>query len=255
MQDSGSPVRLYPEQASAAARGIKALMPVAGRPFLDWTLELLPEIGIRSVCLVVAPDSEIREHYVQAHPWPNLKIEFEVQRQPKGTADALLAARPFVGNSPVLLLNSDNYYPKAALKALLRFDPPAVLGIDRAGLLAGGQSNITRERIAAFAILETNKHGQLLALHEKPDAETYSRLPEPVLTNVNCWLFTPKIFEACEAIEASVRGELELGDAAMYASRDLGERFLVVTSKQPILDLSHRSDVPNVERLLAAKAG
>ncbi len=43
-------------QQRAADAGLKAMMPIAGRPFLDYLLSALADAGIREVALVVAPD-------------------------------------------------------------------------------------------------------------------------------------------------------------------------------------------------------
>ena len=53
-----SAARLTPDQQRAADAGRKAMMPINGRPFLDYVLSALADAGIRHVALVVAPDHD-----------------------------------------------------------------------------------------------------------------------------------------------------------------------------------------------------
>jgi glucose-1-phosphate thymidylyltransferase len=64
---------------------------------------------------------------------------------------------------------------------------------------------------------------------------------------MNLWSFTPGIFAACRRVRPSVRGELELQDAVMIASRELGEVFRVVKTHAGVLDLSRRADVATID--------
>jgi glucose-1-phosphate thymidylyltransferase len=65
---------------------------------------------------------------------------------------------------------------------------------------------------------------------------------------MNCWRFSPRIFEACRAIQPSVRGELELPDAVQYSIDRLGESYRVLLSDAGVLDLSTRADVARVQQ-------
>ena len=119
------------QEAAAADTGVKALIPI-GRPFLDYVLTGLSQAGYRRVCLVVAPDHEpFRRYYQDEAPPETLSIDFAVQTEPKGTADAVLAAERFADGEPVVMLNSDNYYPPQALRALRDLATPGLALFDR----------------------------------------------------------------------------------------------------------------------------
>jgi glucose-1-phosphate thymidylyltransferase len=66
---------------------------------------------------------------------------------------------------------------------------------------------------------------------------------------MNCWRFSPAIFDAARRIERSARGEFELADAVLYAIAR-GERFQVVPVRAGVLDLSVRGDISSVGRRL-----
>jgi glucose-1-phosphate thymidylyltransferase len=67
---------------------------------------------------------------------------------------------------------------------------------------------------------------------------------------MNCWLFTPLIFDACRKIGPSARGELELPQAVQLAIDTMGMRMRVIRVAEPVLDLSTREDVSQVQSLL-----
>lgn len=235
--------------ASVAATGVKALIPVgtARRPFLDYSLHALAEAGLRRVCLVVGPDHDALRSYYAGLARERLEIGFAVQAEPRGTADAVLAAQLFAGDDPFVVVNSDNYYPPEALQLLQKLDGPGLVGFDRR-MLEGGETNIPAGRASAFAVIDA-PDGELRGIVEKPDAATLASFPEPVLLSLNCWRFSPRIFTACRSVPLSPRGELELPAAALLAVAS-GEPFRVVPSSAPVLDLTSPADVAGVEARL-----
>ena len=249
MRKADPAVHLDPARAAAAEGGIKALIPI-DRPFLDYVLSVVADAGFRRVCLVVGPEHhQVREYYTQLRP-RRLQIEFAIQAQPLGTADAVAAAEAFAAGEEFLAINSDNYYPLSALQALHDASRPALAAFDRQAMLEG--SNIPPERLPKFAVVEADQENRLRRIVEKPDAATLRRLGSPLGVSMNCWRFGPAIFAACRAIAPSPRGELELTDAVQYAI-DHGSSFDVIWCKAPVLDLSSRGDIAPVASRLAGK--
>jgi len=246
MRQADVSAALTSQQQSMAESGNKTLIPFE-RPFLDYSLGALADAGFKRICLVVSPNQDDLVAHCQELETARLKIELAVQHEPRGTADAVLAAEPAIGNeSEFAVLNGDNYYSVEVLKALRALERPGLVAFDRAGLLARGESNLSRERMARFAIVQVDSAGHLTGILEKPDSATYASLPEPVLVSLNCWRFSPSIFRACERIPESERGELELTAAVQYSIDELGESFKVSTSTSPVLDLSERADITAV---------
>jgi glucose-1-phosphate thymidylyltransferase len=236
---------LSEHQARAAELGAKAMMPV-GRPFLDFVLSALADAGVEQVCLIVAPEHDaMRDHYARVRP-ARVALSYAVQQEARGTADAVLAARPFTGDDPFLVLNADNYYPVAALRALSELGGPGLVGFDREALVRLG--HIDAGRIRRYALLRVDARGFLAGIVEKPDRRTDSAMGPHALVSMNLWSFTPAIFDACERVAPSVRGELELPDAVGLAMRLAGPegRFRVLPMSAAVLDLSSRGDVPAV---------
>lgn len=245
-----SDTSLTAEQARAADAGVKALVPI-GRPFLDYVLSALADAGVRDVCLVIGPEHDvIRDYYTRGIELARVRVEFAVQAEPRGTADAVLAAEPWARRDPFLVLNSDNYYPPEAYAALAKLGGPGLPGFSRRGLLGSGM--IRPDRIAAFALLDVAPDGSLRRIIEKPDTATLAAFGDNPLVSMNCWRFGPEVFDACRAVTPSPRGELELPMAVQVGIERLGLRLVVVPFDLPVLDLSTRDDISVVARALSA---
>jgi len=248
MQAVDGAVRLTPAQQRAADVGHKPMMPIHGRPFLDYVLSALADAGIPRVALVVAPDHDaLRLRYTRESPPSRLALSFVVQPEPRGTANAVLAAESWTGGDPFLAMNADNLYPAAVLADLVSLGESGLPAFDADDLVRS--SNIPPQRIAAFAVLEVDTAGYLTAIVEKPD-----RPPDdPLLVSMNCWRFDSRIFSACRDVPRSPRGEFELPGAVDLAIAR-GIRFRAVPAHGPVLDLSQRGDAAEIERRLAGTA-
>jgi glucose-1-phosphate thymidylyltransferase len=235
-------------QAEVASTGVKALIPI-GRPFLDYGLSALADAGITDVCLIIGPEHDaVRDYYAGDGRPSRLSIDFAVQLEPRGTADAVLAAEEWTDGDPFLVLNGDNYYPVDALRALASANEPALVAFGRDGLLKDGQIDPTR--IASFAVLQLDDD-RLRHIVEKPDAAVLSALGPHVYCSMNCWRFDSRIFAACRAVPLSPRGELELPAAVELAMAREGMVVRAIRMDVPVLDLSNQGDIPAVAARLA----
>jgi dTDP-glucose pyrophosphorylase len=242
-------------QARAADAGLKAMMPVNGRPFLDYVLSGLADAGVQDVALIVAPDHEaLREHYSVDAPPSRITIHFVVQQEAVGTANAVLVAEHWVQGQPFLAMNADNLYPGTALLDLMGLDEPGLIAFESGALIRS--SNIPPERIKSFALLEMDDDGYLRDIVEKPGGASVAAgrmWKDDSLISMNCWRFDERIFSACRDVAPSERGELELPEAVGLAVRR-GVRFKVLRATGGVLDLSKRADAAEVARRMSGIA-
>jgi glucose-1-phosphate thymidylyltransferase len=241
-------------QRRAADAGLKPLIPIAGRPFLDYVLSSLADAGVGRVGLVVAPDHAVVSAHYTAHPPGRVRLDFVVQPEAHGTADAVLAAAAWSEGEPFLAMNADNLYPVRALSDLVALDEPGLPAFDAEDLVR--TSNIPAERIRAFAVIEVDEAGYLTSIVEKPadlPPEGGNDTTQPVasafrrntLVSMNCWRLDARIFGACRDVPRSPRGEYELPEAVGLAIRR-GVAFRAVPAAGPVLDLSRRGDAAAV---------
>ena len=235
---------LTSQQATAAASGYKALMPIGEHRLIDYSLSALVDAGIERAILVVGPEHEDFRRHIDSLELTRLTIDLAVQVNPLGTADAVLSAEAAVDGEPFLMVNGDNYSPRQVLRDLAHHRGNALAGFDRAALVA--ESNIPAERIAAFALVRA-RDGALEEIVEKPSAEVVRAAGPHAPVSMNAFRFTPEIFAACRRITPSPRGELEIVDAV----RALPSPVSVLAATGGVLDLSRREDIAEVEARLS----
>ncbi len=202
------------------------------------------------VVVVIWPESEeIRQHYAKTPP-SRVRLAFAEQREPRGSADALLAAES-ANAEEFLALNSDDLYPPSALGGLIEVGRPGLPVFSGAMLLAHG--NFPRERLARFATLDIGEDGGLRRIVEKPEGAAAGAAPEDAWFSMNLWRFSPAIFEACRRVPLSSRGERELPQAVGFGIRELGLSFRTFRCAEGVLDLSTRDDVEGLGARLAGE--
>jgi len=85
----------------------KPLLPLKGRPILDWTLGALPAtVDPRHCCgsLIWRSGRGVSAFTDVVHPWRTVK-----QEQPRGTGDAVRSCREFIQSDRVLVINGDDF--------------------------------------------------------------------------------------------------------------------------------------------------
>jgi NDP-sugar pyrophosphorylase family protein len=178
----GTRLRPYTERTP------KPLLPVRGRPILDWSLGALPG-AVDRVIVVIQYLGEQIEAYLRGQK--HVAAEVVWQGEPRGTGHALVMCRDRLrrGGS-FLVLNGDDLYGAADLAELARVP---------AGLLVQPVQEPQKWGIAFL-----KEDGSLDKLVEKP------KLPGPRLANTGAYVFPPDVFDT--QLTVSARGEYEITD-------------------------------------------
>jgi NDP-sugar pyrophosphorylase family protein len=166
----------------------KPMLPVRGRPILDWTLGALPSVVDRVVVVVHYLADQVEKYLREQQRFKHwLTVP---QEQPRGTGDALRRCREHIRSDRLLVLNGDDLYGAKDLAALASCP---------AGVLV---HEVDEPRRFGIAFLKTD--GTLERLVEKPD------LDGPRLANTGAYLFPSSVFDI--DIKLSARGEYEITD-------------------------------------------
>ncbi len=83
----------------------KPLVPVAGRPMIEYALDQLRDYGIEEIVINVSHLKEQLTAHLAAHK--NLRVTISEEAEPLETGGGLKKAAPFLGNEPVFAINSD----------------------------------------------------------------------------------------------------------------------------------------------------
>lgn len=85
----------------------KPLLPVGGKPLLQYHLEALQQAGVDEVIINLAYLGEKIREFVIKKIWADLKIHFSQEPEPLETGGAIFKALPLLGEAPFLLINGD----------------------------------------------------------------------------------------------------------------------------------------------------
>lgn len=254
MQREDDSVKLNPATEAIVKRGIKALVPIHGKPFLDYSLRRLMDAGIRRVCFIVSPDSDPLREYIAGLPgrFAGLHAGWVVQPEARGTAHALRFARPATGNRDFVMINSDNLYPTDAMRELTEAPTGAcyAVGFDAESLAQ--HSNFDESRVSQLGILapRSDRPELLDRVVEKPEKPDEYRREGKLWVTMNLWRFTPAIYDFCDRVQESERHEFELPTAVQDLSNS-GIPVRMLRCSEGVLDLTSRADIGRLESVLS----
>ena len=189
----GSGTRLYPVTKVYS----KQLTLIYDKPLIYYPLSILMLGGIREILII--SNQETIPFYEQLFGDGSqfgLKIEYKIQPEPKGIAEAFIIGEEFIGKNPVCLILGDNIF-----YGYLDFFYTA-LERDKGATIFGYQVN-DPER---YGIVEFDKEGKAISIEEKP-AKPRSHYAIPGL-----YLFDNRVIEISKSQKPSARGELEITD-------------------------------------------
>lgn len=255
MQKTTDEVDLDKETKEIADKGLKGLVPIGllKRSFLDYSLSRLIKSGYRQICFVINPQNEEFKNYYQTlkKTLPQIKFFLAFQKKPLGTANATLSSQSFVKNDSFVVLNSDNLYSINVLKTLREFKENICYlpAYDRERLEK--LSNIEPEKIKKWAVMDIDKNNYLKKIVEGAKCQEDFAINGRVLISMNIFRFTPEIFVACRNIKPHpIRKEYELASAIQYGIDNLKMRFKTFYVNEGVLDLTLKSDIPFVQKIL-----
>jgi len=108
----------------------KPMVPVEGKPFLEWVVRWLARQGIQKAVLSTGHLAEVVEAHFQSQPVAGVVTRCFAETRPLGTGGGFLNAAQLSGESPEawLVLNGDSLVFANLSLATAELDNPAVAG-------------------------------------------------------------------------------------------------------------------------------
>ncbi|MEX2206552.1 MAG: glucose-1-phosphate thymidylyltransferase RfbA [Myxococcota bacterium] len=189
----GAGSRLHPLTQVAS----KQLQPVYDKPMIYYPLATLMLAGIRDVLLISTPQDVARFQSLlgDGSVW-GIELQYAVQPEPKGIAQAFLVGERFIAGGDVGLILGDNiFYGRMRLDEIVRdFATGAVIF---------GYPVRDPER---YGVVEFDESSKVVSLVEKP------KQPRSNLAVPGIYLYDATVVERAKHLRPSARGELEITD-------------------------------------------
>lgn len=191
----GKATRLYP-----ITRGVcKQLLPVYDKPMIYYPLSVLMLAGIKDVLLISTEEAVPQFKKLLGNGSDlGISIQYAVQEQPRGLAEALIIGEEFIAGEQVCLILGDNIFFGSGLSGLLQ----------KASMLEEGATILGYyvKDPQRYGVIELNDEKLPVSIEEKP-AE-----PRSNWAITGCYFYDRDASQIARSIKPSARGELEITD-------------------------------------------
>jgi len=188
----GTATRLFPLTATTS----KQLLPVYDRQMIFYPLNTLIKAGIKDILVIVSPEhsGQFLNLLGSLFKKNGINLYFEVQKLPRGLADAFILGESFIGNDNVTMILGDNIFEDNFSLQIKNF---------KSGGYVFAKKVKDPER---FGVVKFDKKGKAIEIVEKPK-KWLSDYAIPGL-----YIYDNRVVEAAKMIKPSERGELEITD-------------------------------------------
>jgi glucose-1-phosphate thymidylyltransferase len=189
----GNGTRLYPVTNVVS----KQLLPVYNKPMVYYPLSVLMLAGIKDILIITTPhDIENYKALLGDGKKIGINLQYKVQNEPDGLAQAFILGEEFIDNESVCLILGDNILYGQGFPPLLR----SIVSLNDGAIIFGYKVN-DPER---FGVVEFNNENTIIGIEEKP------LNPKSKFAVTGLYFYDNNVIDIAKKLKPSSRGELEI---------------------------------------------
>jgi len=191
----GSGTRLYPVTKAMS----KQMVPIYDKPMIYYPMSVLMLAEIRDILIISTPRDIVnfKELFADGQDL-GLNIEYAIQENPNGLAEAFIIGEEFIGDDNVAMVLGDNIFYGQSFTEHLR----NAASLESGAYIFGYYVQNPKE----FGVVEFDDNGKVISLEEKPE-KPKSKYAVPGL-----YFYDNSVVKKVKELKLSPRGELEITD-------------------------------------------
>ena len=192
----GTGSRLFPVTLGVS----KQLLPVYDKPMVYYPLSVLMLAGIRDVLVISTPEDigQYERLLGDGSHW-GIKLQYKIQLEPKGLAEAFILGEDFIGEDSVCLILGDNIFYGMDFSEQLETVVKRTKLSQKATIFG-----YTLKDPGRYGVIEFDAQGKALSIEEKPEQ------PKSNQAVVGLYFYPNEVVSIANQITPSGRGELEI---------------------------------------------